>query len=216
MDVFIIGISGGVGRLLARSLQARGDRVHGLVRREQYRADLASWGALAHVGDLASMTARELATAFGTAGTVVYSAGSNGGSKEVTDAIDHRGVVKAIEAARLAGAPGLALVSVLPEAGRGQGMSEEEEYYFAVKKKAEMALTRSGLDWLILRPSMLTDGPGTGRVSLGPAESHDEVSREDVAATLAELLHEPRISRQILELNTGSTPLGEAVRANTR
>ncbi|WP_326813234.1 NAD(P)H-binding protein (plasmid) [Streptomyces scopuliridis] len=216
MDVFIIGISGGVGGLLARNLRARGDHVHGLVRREQQRADLASRGAIAHLGDLARMTVRELATAFGTVGTVVYSAGSNGGGKEVTDAIDNRGVVKAIEAARLAGIPRFALVSVLPEAGRGQGMSEEEEYYFAVKKEADIALTRSGLDWLILRPSMLTDGPGTGQVSLGPAESHDEISREDVAATLAELLHEPRIGRQILELNTGSTPLREAVQANIR
>ncbi|WP_436735696.1 NAD(P)H-binding protein [Streptomyces sp. BBFR102] len=216
MDVFIIGLSGGVGSLLARNLRARGDGVHGLVRREEQRADLASQGADARVGDLATMTAGELAPLFGASDAVVYSAGSNGGGREVTDAIDRRGVVKAIEAARLAGVPRFALVSVLPEAGRGQGMSEEEEYYFAVKKEVDVALTRSGLNWLILRPSMLDDGPGTGLVSLGPAEFHDEISRENVAATLAELLHEPRIGRQILELNAGVTPIREAVQANIR
>ncbi|MET8771395.1 hypothetical protein [Streptomyces sp. NPDC004658] len=60
------------------------------------------------------------------------------------------------------------------------------------------------------------DDPGSGTVSLGPAEFHGQIAREDVAATLAELLHEPRIGRQILELNTGSTPIEDAVRANVR
>jgi hypothetical protein len=36
------------------------------------------------------------------------------------------------------------------------------------------------------------------------------------AVTLAELLHEPRIGRQILELDNGPTPIEEAVRANVR
>ncbi|MFE2640491.1 hypothetical protein ACFXKF_38140 [Streptomyces scopuliridis] len=53
-------------------------------------------------------------------------------------------------------------------------------------------------------------------MSLGPAELHGQIAREDVAVTLAELLHEPRIGRQILELNTGSTPIEEAVCANVR
>src|ERR671916_579599 len=50
-----------------------------------------------------------------------------------------------------------------------------------------------------------------GTVSLGPAEFHGQIARDDVAGTLAELLHEPRIGRQILELNTGATPIEEAV-----
>ncbi|MEV5177202.1 NAD(P)H-binding protein [Streptomyces flaveolus] len=75
---------------------------------------------------------------------------------------------------------------------------------------------RSDLNWLILRPSLLVDDPGIGTVSLGPAEFRGQIAREDVAATLAELLHEPRIGRQILELNTGSTPIQGAVRANVR
>lgn len=75
-------------------------------------------------------------------------------------------------------------------------------------------LSRSDLNWLILRPSLLLDGPGIGTVSLGPAEFHARIARDDVAATLVELIHEPRIGRQILELNTGTTPIEEAVRAN--
>ncbi|MFK4541596.1 hypothetical protein RKD29_001192 [Streptomyces tendae] len=85
-----------------------------------------------------------------------------------------------------------------------------------MQKSAEVALSRSGLNWLIVRPSLLLDDPGTGTVSLGPAELHGETACEGVAATFADLLHEPRIGRQILELGTGSTPIEEAVRANVR
>ncbi|WP_397386993.1 NAD(P)H-binding protein [Paenibacillus sp. ClWae2A] len=68
-----------------------------------------------------------------------------------------------------------------------------------MKKKADIALSRNDLDWLILRPSLLVDIPGKGFVSLGPAEFHDQIAYADVAETLAELLHEPRIRQQILD-----------------
>ncbi|MEV7789982.1 NAD(P)H-binding protein [Streptomyces sp. NPDC088106] len=216
MDIFIVGITGGVGALLAERLQSRGDTVHGLTRRDDQQADLATRGFHARVGDIADMTVEELAAAFGKVDAIVFSAGSNGGSRDVTTAVDGDGVVKAIKAARLADVERFVLVSVLPESWRERDLGDEVEYYFAVKKSAEVALSCSGLNWLILRPSLLLDDPGTGTVSLGPAELHGEIAREDVAATLAELLHEPRIGRLILELNTGSTPIEEAVRGNVR
>ncbi|WP_405164394.1 SDR family oxidoreductase [Nocardia sp. NBC_01499] len=216
MDVFIIGITGGIGGLLARKLRSRGDAVHGLVRRDEQRAELETQGIDAHVGDLSSMTEEELAAMFGDVDVIVFSAGSNGDTREVTKAIDGDGVTKAIKAAHLAGIERFALVSVLPESWRERDNGEEVEYYFAVKKNADIALSRSELNWLILRPALLLDGQGTGTISLGPAEFHGEITRDDVASTLAELLHEPRIARQILELNTGSTPIDKAVRANVR
>ncbi|MFD6160934.1 NAD(P)H-binding protein [Nocardia sp. NPDC060256] len=216
MDVFIIGITGGIGGLLAQQLRSRGDTVNGLVRRDEQRAELETQGITAQVGDLAALSEEELAAAFGTADVIVYSAGSNGGTREVTKAIDGDGVAKAINAARRAGIERFALVSVLPESWRERDNGEEVEYYFTVKKEADIALSRSELNWLILRPALLFDGPGTGNVSLGPAEFHGEITRDDVAATLAELLHEPCIGRQILELNSGSTPIDKAVRANIR
>ena len=216
MNVFIIGITGGVGGLLAQKLRSRGVAVRGLVRSDAQQTELAAQGVSTRVGDLASMSAAELAAAFGDIDAVVYSAGSNGGSSEVTKAIDGDGVTKAVEATRVAGIDRFVLVSVLPESWREHDLGEEVEYYFAVKKDADIVLTRSDLDWLILRPSLLLDEPGSGTVSLGPAEFHGQIAREDVAETLAELLHEPRIGRQILELNTGSTPIRNAVRANVR
>lgn len=160
------------------------------------------------------MSAADLARAAAGSDAIVYTAGSNGGAREVTKAIDGDGVTKALEAARLAGANRFVLVSVLPESWRERDNPDEVEYYFAVKKQADIAVTRSDLDWVILRPSLLVDDPALGTISLGPAEAHGEIARADVAETLTELLLEPRIRRQILELNTGTTPIREAVRAN--
>ncbi len=216
MRVFVIGISGAVGGLLAEDLAGRGDVVSGLVRREDQRAGLAARGVEAHVGDIGAMTADQLATVLGGVDAVVYTAGSNGGRRDVTDAVDGEGVVTALEAARRAGVTRFALVSVLPEAWRERDLDEDEEHYFAVKKLTDVAVSESDLDWLILRPSLLVDRAATGRVALGPAQPHGEIARADVAATLAELLHEPRIRRQILELDEGETPIASAVRAQVR
>lgn len=216
MKVFIIGVSGSIGGLLARNLIDRGDEVSGLVRRDEQRVDLAARGIDARVAELADITPGSLASMLRGVDAVVYTAGSNGGAREVTAAIDGDGVVKALEATSVAGVKRFTLVSVLPEAGRGQELDEDVEFYFAVKKLIDVAVSESGLDWLILRPSELVDRAGIGSVALGPAQPHDEISREDVAATLAELLHEPRIRWRILELTQGSTPIATAVRANIR
>ena len=214
MKTFIIGITGGVGSLLARNLLARGDTVSGLVRKREQRDELREHGITAHVGDLATLSAEELAELFGPADSVVFTAGAAGDQKTTT-AIDGGGVVKAIAAAHLSPAvPRFALVSVFPEAWRERNLGGNFDHYIAVKKAADIALTKSGLDWVILRPAALLDGAGRGTVALGPAEVHEEVSRTDVAATLAEILHEKDITQQILELNNGQTPIDEAVRAN--
>ncbi|WP_114559822.1 NAD(P)H-binding protein [Desertihabitans aurantiacus] len=216
MNVFVLGVSGRTGRLLARTLLDRGDRVAGLVRREEQRAQLATLGVDATVGQLAGASAETLAPLLRGADAVVFAAGSNAGAREVTAAVDGQAVVETLAAARLADVDRFLLLSVLPEAGRAQGPEEDEEFYFAVKKLVDVTVTLSDLDWVVLRPSLLVDRPGTGQVALGPAQPDDEIPRADVAATLAELLHEPRVRRQLLEVTQGSTPVAQAVRATIR
>jgi uncharacterized protein YbjT (DUF2867 family) len=190
--------------------------VSGLVRRHDQRTALAGRRIEAHLGDIGAMSADAMASLLRGLDALVYTAGSNGGSRGVTDAVDGEGVVKALEAALLAGVPRFLLVSVLPEAWRERDLDDDEEHYFAVKKVTDVTVTLSDLDWVVLRPSMLVDRAGTGRVALGPAQPHGEIPRADVAATLAELVHEPRIRRQVLELDEGETPIAAAVLANVR
>lgn len=216
MKVFIIGVTGGVGARLASSLQERGDQVSGLVRRAAQQEQLNAAGIEAKLGDLTTLTPEELAELVGDADAIAFTAGAGGGGSEATTAIDHGGVVKAIEAARIQGVSRFALVSVFPEAWRERNLGEGFDHYIAAKKDADIALSQSGLDWVILRPAVLLDDPGVGTISLGPAGIHGDITRQDVADTLAALLHEPRITRQILELNHGDVPIDEAVSANIR
>ncbi|RJU02807.1 SDR family oxidoreductase [Arthrobacter frigidicola] len=213
MKVFIIGISGAVGGLLAARLIERGSQVSGLVRTKDQQRRLEAGGVSTFIGDLASMDAAALAPLLHGMDVLVFAAGSNGGMKEQTDAIDSVAVDNSLAAADRAGVRRFALVSVFPEAWRERDLSDDEEYYFAVKKLVDVRVSQSGLDWLILRPSLLQDRPGQGTVFLGPAAMHEDISREDVAEVLTELLLQPRVHRQILELTSGPTPITDAVRS---
>lgn len=207
----VLGASGAVGGLLAGLLVERGDEVTALVRHPEQQQSLADRGIRTILGDLSTLTVDDLVDAFADQDVIVYSAGSNGGARDVTTAIDGEGVRRASEAARIAEVRRFVLVSVMPESWRDRELDDDVEYYFAVKKRAEVALTRTDLDWVILRPSLLTDEPGRGRISLGPAQLHDSITRHDVAATLAEIVHQPGIRRRILEVNAGRAPIAEAV-----
>jgi uncharacterized protein YbjT (DUF2867 family) len=213
VKVFIIGISGAVGGLLATRLMERGSQVSGLVRTKDQQRRLEGSGVSTCIGDLAAMDAAALAPLLQGMDVLVFAAGSNGGTKEQTDAIDSVAVDNSLAAADRAGVRRFALVSVFPEAWRERDLSDDEEYYFAVKKLVDIRVSQSGLDWLILRPSLLQNRPGQGTVFLGPAAMHEDISREDVAEVLTELLLQPRAHRRILEVTSGPTPITDAVRS---
>ncbi|MEU8380866.1 NAD(P)H-binding protein [Streptosporangium sp. NPDC048865] len=211
MKVFQIGVAGGVGRRLARLLTARGDEVTGMHRDPAQAQTVRAAGATPLAGDLVVDSVGELARKLGEHDAVVFSAGAHGTGLDKTTAIDGKGLEKAADAAAQAGVSRFVLVSVFPEAGRGRQTSEGFEHYMKVKKSADVHLTRSGLDWLIVRPGTLLDEPGTGRVTAGPAVEYGGVPRDDVAAFIDAALHEPTLNRVIVELTTGQTPVTDAV-----
>ena len=213
MKIFIVGISGETGFRLARLLKRRGDEVDGLYRRAEQGEQLRSIGVAGTHGDLVRIDETKLAAHFSGSDVIVFAAGAGeADSDALIDAIDGDGVTKSIVAARRAGVKRFILISVFPEAGRQEGWGESFEHYMAVKKRADVELSRSELDWIILRPSSLNNKRGVGTVSLGPAEFHTDIRRDDVAATIAELIHTPALRRKILELTEGTMPIERAVR----
>jgi len=212
VKIFIVGISGETGFRLACLLKRRGDEVDGLYRRVEQGEKLRSIGVAGTHGDLVRMDETKLADHFSGSDVIVFAAGAgDADSDAMIDAVDGDGVTKSIAAARRAGVERFVLVSVFPEAGRQQGWGESFEHYIAVKKRADVELSRTELDWVIIRPSSLNNETGVGTVSLGPAEFHTDISRDDVAATIAQLIHTPALRRKILELTEGATPIETAV-----
>ena len=212
MKIFIVGIAGATGFRLARLLKCRGDQVDGLHRRRAQGEALDAIGVVGTLGDLVKMDVNQLTHHFRGSDVIVFAAGAgDADSDAMIDAVDGDGVAKASAAARQAGVRRLILVSVFPEAGRNENLGDSFEHYIAVKKRADVALTKTDLDWVILRPSTLINEAGVGTVSLGPAEVHTVVRRDDVAATIVELIHAPAVRRVVLELTQGMTPVAYAV-----
>ncbi|ORE93326.1 SDR family oxidoreductase [Aurantimonas sp. 22II-16-19i] len=214
MKVFIIGIAGGVGRRVAALLAEAGDEPTGLVRRPEQAEALGAKGIRTAPGDLVAMSVDQLAEAMRGCDAVVFSAGAGGKENdEATTRIDGDGPGKLAAAAKIAGVHRFILVSVFPEAWRERRMDASFEHYMVEKKKAETELVLTGLDWLILRPSALTNDSGTGRVDLGLAKVHVEITRDDVAAVIVGLLRTPGLNRLILEVTGGAVEIGEAIGA---
>ena len=211
MRVFQIGAAGSVGHRLAQILTAQGDAVTGMHRRPGQGEIVRATGATPVLGDLIVDSVDELAQKMRGHDAVVFSAGAHGTGMDQTTLIDGRGLEKAADAAAMAGASRFVLVSVFPDALRGGQGGEGFEHHAKVKKTADVCLTRTGLDWVIVRPGTLLDTPGTGRVTAGPAVEYGDVHRDDVAAFIDAALHETALSRVIVELTAGDTPVRDAV-----
>jgi uncharacterized protein YbjT (DUF2867 family) len=162
-------------------------------------------------GDLTAIDVETLAGKMAGCDVVVFTAGAGGAGIEVTNAIDGRGLELAVDAARQAGVRRFLLVSAFPEAGRNKDMGEGFENYMTVKKRADVYLAATDLDWVILRPGTLSDAPSTGRVTAGPAIAYGDVPRADVAATLVALVEHPEVRQTIIELTEGDQPVDEAI-----
>lgn len=213
MKTLVIGGAGGVGRRLTALLVAGGDQVTVVHRRPEQAEAVEQAGGSSAVFDLVAGSTAELAALATGHDAVVFSAGAHGAGRDQTTLIDGRGLEKAVDAARSAGVGRFVLVSVFPDAGRSQETNEGFEHYMRVKKAADVYLTATDLDWVVVRPGTLTDTPGTGTVRAGWALPYGDVHRDDVAAFLAAVLHAPALRRIVIELTDGETPVEAAVAA---
>jgi uncharacterized protein YbjT (DUF2867 family) len=211
MDVAIAGGHGSIGRRLARLLAARGDRVRGLIRNPDHEEDLRADGADPVLCDLESASPSEVAKAIEGADAVVFAAGAGPGSgaaRKLT--MDRDGAIKLLEAARSAGATRYVMVSSVG-AESPPGGDDVFSVYLRAKAEADRALMDSDRDWTIVRPGMLTDDAGTGRVRVQEEPIRAEVPRDDVAGVLAAVVDESRAVSRVLYVVGGDDPIQDAV-----
>ena len=213
MRVAIAGGSGKIALRLTRLLRARGDEVCGLIR-DPHKAELVSEaGGEPVVCDLEVASDDEIAAAVGDGDAVVFAAGAGPGSgPDRKLSMDRDGAIKLIAAAR---ANGIRRYLIVSSMGADPDLSGDETFavYQRAKGEADRALAESGLDWTIVRPTRLTDDPGSGRVELGEGLSRAEISRDDVAAVLVACLDAPNAIGKRFEAVAGERPIEEAVSA---
>ncbi|MBF7681793.1 NAD(P)H-binding protein [Acinetobacter sp. B5B] len=214
--VFIIGGSGQIAKKTIQRLRQKNISVSAMYRHTTQKADLEALGAEPVFADLTQLSQQELNEILrvSQAHTVIFTAGAGGkGGQEATNLVDGQGLEMTVTAGEHVGIQRLILVSAFPEAGRTKNLGDNFENYMNVKKKTEYFLTKTKLNWIILRPGTLVDDEGTGQIEAGVALPYGTISRDDVAQTLVSIIEEPLLNRKIIEVVQGSQDIQNAISA---
>lgn len=199
MRIVVIGANGKVGRKLLPLLVEGGHEVRAMVRDPAQAPQMEARGAEPVPGDLEGDFAHALEGCEG----VVFTAGSGGRTgADKTAAVDGLGAILTANAARERGIRRFIMVS--SRGADDPDRSEAIKHYLVAKAIGDGYLQRSGLDYTIVRPGRLTDDPPTGRIRIGDHLGGGEITRADVAATVAAALDMPgTVGRTFEVLNDG-------------
>ncbi|WP_392543623.1 SDR family oxidoreductase [Oryzobacter telluris] len=215
MRILVIGGHGKVARLLHPVLTTRGHEVTAVIRNPDHAADVEADGATALVADVEALGTADIAELLRGHDAVVWSAGAGGGNPGRTYAVDRDAAVRTMEAAAVAGVDRFVSVSYFG-AGPDHGVPEGDPFfaYADAKTAADAHLAGTDLAWTILRPSRLTDDPGTGSIETSrTGATKGAVPRADVALVIAETLERPGLAGAVVEFNSGPVPVADELDA---
>jgi uncharacterized protein YbjT (DUF2867 family) len=197
--VLVIGGNRDTGLEIVRLLRARGDAVSVFMRAGSDASAAEALGARILRGD--ALQPADLAAALATDR---YRAVISTLGRSLTPGprADDTGNRHAIDAARTAGVRRFVLVTVI-----GAGDSRDAAYFLARralgqvmadKTVAEDYLRASGLDYTIVRPGGLLNGPDSGRAYLTPdVGAFSWIRRADLARLVVQALDEPRATGRV-------------------
>jgi uncharacterized protein YbjT (DUF2867 family) len=210
MNVVIVGGHGKIGLRLAKLLAERGDSPRGIIRKTEQAADLEEIGAEPIVLDIENVD--DISDALAGADAVVFAAGAGPGSGPARKrTVDYGGAVKLVQGALAQDIRRYVIVSSIGS-NHPESWSDQMRPYQEAKAEADKAVRESGLDYTIIRPGGLTDDPGTGNVVVGELD-YGQVTRDDVAAVIAEcLVADNTIGKEFDLLNDGM-PIPDALRS---
>ncbi|GLY18235.1 SDR family oxidoreductase [Kineosporia rhizophila] len=218
MRIVIAGAHGKIALILGRMLHDRGEDVVGIIRNPAQADDLRAVGVTPAVLDLEKSDTEAVVRLLAGADAVVFAAGAGPGSgAQRKDTVDRAAAVLLAQAAEKSGVRRYVQISsvgadAVADGARPDGLDDVFYAYLVAKLAAEDDLRGRDLDWTILRPGALIDGPGTGQVKLAPKVNRGSVPRADVAAVVVALLDAPATAGKVLELVSGNSEIAAAVR----
>jgi uncharacterized protein YbjT (DUF2867 family) len=220
MRVVIAGGHGKIALILERLLTQRGDSVAALIRNPDHAADVQAAGAEPVVLDLENASVDQLAPHLDGADAVVFAAGAGPGSGAARkESVDRAAAVLLADAAEAAKVRRYVMISSMgadAEAPDDGGDPVFVAYLRAQGAADDDIRARSTLDSTIVRPGVLTDEPGTGRVQIAAHTGRGSIPRADVAAVLFAVLDTPGTAGQTFEVISGDTPIADAVTTSAR
>jgi putative NADH-flavin reductase len=183
MQIAVFGATGGTGQQVVEQALAAGYRIRALVRDP---IKLAARDGLTLIqGDVLDQAAVDRCVEGSDA--VICVLGSHGSAEPVED----RGTERILAAMKTQGVRRLIAVTSM---GVGDSIEQVAAFFRAImkltlkrvmeaKERQEQAIMASDLEWTIVRPGGLTDGPRTGSYQFGTDKSikATRVSRADVA-----------------------------------
>ena len=184
MHIALFGATGGTGRQIVQQALQAGHQVSALVR-DPAKLAPAPAGLTLIQGDVQEF-ARVEETLHG-ADVVVVSLGNTANNPDMIVSTGTRRIVEAMQA------NGPRRLLVITSLGVGDSKDQVPFVFrmlmrtmlakaMADKEVQEDLVRASGLDWTIIRPGGLTDGPATGSYRVGPKLMAAQVARADVAA----------------------------------
>ena len=194
--ILVIGATGGTGRLIVSKALARGHEVTAMVRSPDKAGDLT--GARLVVGDVREEKA--LRQALKGQDAVVSALGTPASPfREVTLlSTATRALVEAMKTEHVSRLVSITGLGAGDSAGHGGFLFDKVIFPLLLKKvyadkdRQEAIIRDSGLDWVIVRPSVLNDKPGRGaiRALTDLSGFHGgSIAREDVATFVLDQLH---------------------------
>ena len=211
MNVVIVGGHGKIGLRLVKLLAERGDSPRGIIRKTEQAHDLEEIGAEPIVLDIENVD--DISDALAGGDAVVFAAGAGPGSGPARKrTVDYGGAVKLAEGCIVKGIRRYVMVSSIGS-NRPETWSDQMRPYQEAKAEADKFVIEAGLDYTIIRPGGLTDDPGTGKVQIAERVEYGTVTRDDVAAVIAECLVADNTIGKAFDLLNDGTPIPDAVRS---
>jgi uncharacterized protein YbjT (DUF2867 family) len=198
--VLVFGGTRNTGLEIIKILAARGDSVTAFVRPTSDVSALNDLGVTLFEGDALDADSVRAAFDAESYGAVISSLGSTRGDSPVDDV----GTINVAEAAKATGVDRILMVSSI---GAGESKGALPFYVrwilgSALERKttAENHLMASGLDYTIIRPGGLGEGPAseTGQLIEGSEIfAFGQISRAEVARLLVEAFDDPDTERKV-------------------
>lgn len=207
--IFIAGATGRVGTLLTKDLLDDGHEIIAGARhpeRVEKNDHVTSVKFDLHEG------VAEMAEAIKGADVIYFAAGS--GAKDLLQ-VDAFGAVKLMQAAEKDGIKRFVMLSALfslePTKWRTvKGLDGLTDYNIAKFFADNYLIHDTDLDYTILQPTVMTDKPGTGKITIDEGKFGYNPA-EDVARTLANILKYRNTTRKIIKMREGDTLIDDAL-----